>query len=306
MKKETKKKIFFYVKIGVSLLFFYLLFTKFVDIKKVILQIGEIKYYMLVLCLIVTLVSIFLRASRWKLISRYLKKEISFKDSLLFYFRGIYYGSVTPAKAGEFIRGYDYAKKYGINKGDGFSSVFFERIFDVIFPLVFVLIFFLLGKILNILAAFFISVLITAVFWFVLIYLSKYLIKYIRKMKFLKDLTILKSKPDTRLFLNSFLTFCIWLCYSLIALIVLYSMNIHTIPFYFLFFAVCLANIIILIPITPNGWGLREGAYVFLFSQFTNFTDANTSLLFSVVFVLLSTYFLAIIGLILEFTKFRR
>ena len=306
MKKETKKKIFFYVKIAVSLLFFYLLFVKFIDVKKVITQIGEIKYYILLLCLIVTLLSIVLRAFRWKLISRYFKKELSFKDSLLFYFRGIYYGSITPAKAGEFIRGYNYANKYKISKGDGFSSVFFERIFDIILPFVFIILYFLLGKVLNMYLTFFISVLLTAVLWFVLVYLSKYLIKYTRRIKFLKDLTILKSKLDTRLFLNSFLTFCIWLCYILIALIILYSMNIRTIPFYFLFFAVCLANVIVLIPITPNGWGLREGAYVFLFSQLTNFTDANTGLLFSVIFVLLSTYFLAIIGLILEFTKFRK
>ena len=132
------------------------------------------------------------------------------------------------------------------------------------------------------------------------------MIKYARKIKFLKDLTILKPELNIKLFLNSFLTLCIWLCYSLIALIILYSMNIYNIPFYFLFFAVCLANVIVLIPITPNGWGLREGTYVFLFSQFTKFTNADTSLVFSIILVLLSTYFLALIGLILEFTKFRK
>jgi len=91
----------------------------------------------------------------------------------------------------------------------------------------------------------------------------------------------------------------------LIALVILYSMEIN-IPFYFLFFSVCLANVIILIPITPNGWGIREGAYVFLFSQFTKFTDPNIALLFSIIFALLSTYFLALLGLIMEFVKFRK
>ena len=303
MKKEIKKKIFFYVKLVISLVFFYLLFTKFVDVRKVITQISEIKYYVLILCLFVTLLSILLRALRWKIITKFYKKEISLKDALLFYFRGIYYGSVTPAKAGEFIKGYYYAQKYKISKGDGFSSVFFDRIFDIIFPLIFVTLYFLLGKVLNIFTSLLVIFLLTMFSWFVMVFLLKYLIKYIRKIKFLKDLTIPKVSFDYKLLLKGLLTLSIWSCYVLIGLIVLYSMNVYTIPIHYLFFSVCLASVAILIPITLNGWGIREGTYVFLFSRFV---DANTGLLFSIILVLLSTYFLALIGLILEFTKFRK
>ena len=267
------------------------------------MQISEIKYYILILCLFVTLLSLFLRAVRWKIITKFYKKEISLKDALLFYFRGIYYGSVTPAKAGEFIKGYYYAQKYKISKGDGFSSIFFERIFDVIFPLIFVFIYFLLGKVLNIFTSLLVVFLLTIVSWLVIIFLLKYLIKYARKIKFLKYLTIPKARFDYKLLLNGLLTLSIWSCYVLIGLIILYSMNIHTIPIYYLFFGICLASVAILIPLTLNGWGIREGIYVFLLSRFV---DANTSLLFSIILVLLSTYFLALIGLILEFTKFRK
>jgi len=302
MKKETKNKIFLALKILVSLLFFYILFTKFVNFRNVLAYMKEIKYYILILCLVITFISVLLRAIRWRMISK-LYKNISFKDAVIFYLRGIYYGSITPAKAGEFIRGYYYSEKYKISKHDGFASVFFERIFDVIFPVIVVFSYLLLKNILNIYAFLGVVFILTILSWFILLIVMKYFIKYIRKIKFLKKLSVPRIKFDFRLVLNGLLTTSIWICYTATGLIILNAMHINNIPAYYLLFVVCITNIAVLIPITLSGWGIRESTYVFLLSSYVG---SETSLLFSVIFTILSTYFLAFIGLILEFTKFRK
>lgn len=301
--KETRSKIFFSLKVILSFVFLYVLFTKFIDIKKVVFQITQIKYYFLILCLLIALLILFLQALRWKTITKYYKKEISIKDSILYYLRGTYYGSITPAKAGSYIRGYDYSKKYRIKKFDGFFSVFLERIFDIFLPLAFICIYLLLGKSSNTFLSLFIVFLIISIAWFIAVLIIKYLIKPIRKLRFLRKISLPIVLFDWNLFFNGFLTSLIWLCYVLIGFIVLYSMNIHNIPLYYLFYSVCVATIVVSIPITLNGWGIREGTYVLLLSAYI---DANTTLVFSVISLLLNTYFISLIGLVLEFTKFKK
>jgi glycosyltransferase 2 family protein len=302
MRKEIKEKTILFIKIAVSLLFFYILFTKFVDLKKVISSFSDIRVSLLLLCFFISLATLVIRAVRWKIITKYYKKEISFKDSVLFYLRGIYYGSITPAKAGEFIRGHSYAKKYKVSNAEGFASVFFERIYDILLPLVFVVVYFLFKDYFNFYSAISLSFFLVLFLWFFIVIVSKLLENKIRKIKFLKDLTMPKASIDYKIPLCGFLTLLTWLAYSSVALIILNSMN-QTIPFYYLFFSICVASVAILIPVTLNGWGIREGTYVFLFSKFV---EPSKSLLFSILFVLINTYFLALIGLILEFIQFRK
>lgn len=293
------KRYKLYIKIAITIFFLYILFTKFADFSKIVITLQNMNYLLLILCIILTFLSLIIRALRWRIISVYYGKRLSLRDSIFFYLYGVYYGAISPGRIGEFLRGHKYSEKYGLSKKDGISSVFFERIFDIIGPIVFVILFYFLGKSLHFSYIFILTYLLLPFLW----KLSLRVCSNVKKIKFLKDLHIPSVKVNKETFLLSLLTLFLWGCYSLIALILLFSLGI-SFEFSYIFFSVNLVSLSSLIPITINGFGLREGGYVLLFSLMG--VDASTSLIFSLLFALLATYTLAIVGFAREILKFHK
>ncbi len=62
-------------------------------------------------------------------------------------------------------------------------------------------------------------------------------------------------------------------------------------------FAVCIAMLSLLLPVTISGWGIREAAYVWALSPSV---EPSVSIIFSVTFAFIGTYSLALFGLLCE------
>ncbi len=289
--KDLIKKYKVFIELLVSIIFISILVTKFLDMNNFTKEIEQTNYILLLYTLIFTLLSWIFRAIRWREITT-IYKQISIKDSLKFYLIGVYYGSITPGKIGEFVKGLSYAKKYGISKQNGLASVFFEKVFDIIVFVIFVGSY-LLTK--NLLIMIVCSLVLTPIIWTIFVKLG---IKT-HNIPFLKKINFPKINLNKELFLITITSVITWICFSIVAFIILKSLNV-TIPITYLLYCVSLAVIITIIPISFNGWGLRESAYVFLLKDFIS---PNISIFFSVLFVFLTTYFLAILGLITKLSK---
>jgi uncharacterized protein (TIRG00374 family) len=87
-----------------------------------------------------------------------------------------------------------------------------------------------------------------------------------------------------------------WTCISLTAYLLLDDFGVR-IALSHVIFAVCIAMLSVLLPITISGWGIREAAYVWALSPFV---EPSVSIIFSITFSLIATYSLAIVGLIYE------
>jgi len=127
-----------------------------------------------------------------------------------------------------------------------------------------------------------------------LLYIILYYSKYIKKIKYLDDVILPKFKRKTIVF--AILSITVWITFGLVAKLITLAMG-FSIPFTYMILAVCLAVATTIIPISFNGWGLREGVYIALLAKYM---PSSLSLTLSILFVLTTTYFLALFGLIFE------
>ena len=283
--KNIWRKYNIYIKLIISLTFLYLLFSKFFNIQT-ILELKDFNYKILFLFIPLTLTSLLLRAIRWKLITKTYKK-ITLKDAIKLYLIGIYYASITPGKLGEIVRGLYYSKKYNISKKNGIASVIYDRLFDIITTISLVIAYLINSNlIIMIITAFILSI--------TLLYIILYYSKYIKKIKYLDDVILPKFKRKTIVF--AILSITVWITFGLVAKLITLAMG-FSIPFTYMILAVCLAVATTIIPISFNGWGLREGVYIALLAKYM---PSSLSLTLSILFVLTTTYFLALFGLIFE------
>jgi uncharacterized membrane protein YbhN (UPF0104 family) len=287
-KKNYAGKLIVALKIVVSLLFIYVLMVNFVDLSDFVISIREIKPVFM-LFLILTPFTLVTRALRWQAVTKLDGQQVSFRDALLFYMVGIYYGSITPGKTGEFVRGYRYAKKYGLSKKSGFLSIILERLFDIIVPISFALYFLLTKNALIILLG---SLVCTPFLWLA----SIWLLRFIKRFKFFKDLKIPKPTLNSHVLLASALSVLTWFIFAVIASLFLFSLDVSA-PFSIILMAMALTVLAALIPITVNGWGLRESALIVLLLPYL---DSTKIMIFSILFVFFTTYFIAIMGLFAE------
>ncbi|CAJ35685.1 lysylphosphatidylglycerol synthase transmembrane domain-containing protein [Methanocella arvoryzae] len=274
------------IKISISLLFFYVLFVKVINVEELLLAVSGIRYELLILCLFIAIVSLLLRSVRWKyMISQ--SYTVKYLDLTRLYFIGQYYGSITPGKAGEFIRGYQLQSLTGMTKTEGLISVFFERLYDIVIPIIFI---FTAICFKTSLTVTFCITLILGVISIISLYTiyNRFVVKRFRSLQ-------TAAGSVRTIVIASALTIGVWLCYDIIAYIILYSLN-QNIVFDLVVFSVFAATLISLVPITIGGWGLREGSYIMLLTS----VDPTIAVIFSIIFALLSTYFLGLIGMIIE------
>ncbi len=124
-----KKKLSFWLSIGISILILWYLCTS-LEWKEVASILGNVRWYYLVLWILVFFLALLIRAYRWKLL---------FSKSLHPSFRHLYDSlnvgnlatMVLPLRAGEFIRPLLFSKWNGVSFGKSFASVVIERVFDV-------------------------------------------------------------------------------------------------------------------------------------------------------------------------------
>ena len=118
----------FWLGIGISVFFMALLFRK-IDFNQLWKALQAVDYRFIVLAVICTFVSYFLRAVRW----HYLlipEKKIPLSSLYPATIIGYMANNVLPARLGEFVRAYVLAQREGLQTPAVFASLVIDRLFD--------------------------------------------------------------------------------------------------------------------------------------------------------------------------------
>ncbi|PID57422.1 hypothetical protein CSB45_07845 [candidate division KSB3 bacterium] len=123
-------KIKFWFGILMSAVCLYFVFRN-IDAAKVIETMRSVNYAYLTVSALLQLITIVLRAERWKYLLAPIKK-LTFNQLLPATMIGFMANNVLPARAGEFIRAYVIGKKEHISKTTSFATIILERVCDMI------------------------------------------------------------------------------------------------------------------------------------------------------------------------------
>ncbi|KAF0221894.1 MAG: hypothetical protein FD174_225 [Geobacteraceae bacterium] len=125
-KKCWDKKL--WIGIGISLFFIFLLFRK-IDFNKLQAAFRAMDYRYLWPAVLVTFISYFFRAVRWRFLLLPIKKTLLrnlFPSTIIGYMAN----NLLPARLGEFVRAYVLGEKEGIDKSSVFATLVLDRLFD--------------------------------------------------------------------------------------------------------------------------------------------------------------------------------
>lgn len=242
----------------------------------------------IILSFLVGIPVITLRNARWQSLLKSEGVNIKFTESLLVYFYAVFWGAITPAKLGEFVKILFLNKKH-ISWGKSAASVIFDRLFDITTILLFgitgLLLFFKdINKITYILIAMLGAITIIGIISFLNKKILKKILFNILKRLAVKQESITHSKiqdiaekeiddmfssfnkPLALIIKSLFISFGAWFLYffQLYLLSVALGLRIN------LAIAFAIAAIITalnLIPISISGIGTRDISLIFLFSQ---------------------------------------
>lgn len=126
MKKGVDIK--FWLGIGISVFFMVLLLRK-IDFRQLATALVTVDYRFILLSVLFTFVSYFLRAVRW----RYLlipEKTIPLSSLYPATIIGYMANNLLPARLGEFVRAYVLARREGLQTPTVFASLVIDRLFD--------------------------------------------------------------------------------------------------------------------------------------------------------------------------------
>lgn len=134
----------------------------------------------------------------------------------------------------------------------------------------------------------------SVILWVSMVYLLQ---RFKNRVRMLKDVMDLNSREIFRhALMPAAASILNWACISLTAYILLGTLDVN-ISISRVVFAVCIAMLSVLLPVSLNGWGIREAAYVWALSPFS---EPSVSIMFSITFAIIGTYSLALLGLIFE------
>lgn len=125
---NIKTDLKFWLGICISVFFMVLLFRK-IDFGQLVIALRSVDYRYIVLSVVFTFISYFLRAVRWRylLIS---EKKIPLASLYPATIIGYMANNLLPARLGEFVRAYMLAKREQLETPSVFASLVIDRLFD--------------------------------------------------------------------------------------------------------------------------------------------------------------------------------
>ena len=231
----------------------------------------------IILAIFFSFVVVFFQASKWFILLKKQRIKIGFLETLKFELMSAFYGIITPAKLGSFVK-VAYLQKKVKNIGKSSSSVVLDKIFD--FLTIFIFAFF--GCLVLVKGTLF---LVSLVFLFFIalftIFInknrSKPLLKFIYKKmlpkRFKKNARknfydFYDSIPNKSfLIFFLFFSFLTWIVVYSLTFIVALALNIE-ISYFILIFILPISTLVAHIPITIAGLGTREASLVGLLSLY--------------------------------------
>ncbi len=288
-----KKKILVLLKLIFTLGLFYYLFQK-VPVELVTEKLTSVDVFWLVIALLSYSLSSFISAARWCHIAKSLEVSLTYKSALKLYYLGNFFNQILPSGIGG-----DAVKAVAIARGKetkspAVHSVLLERaaglgvlvgILTLCFPVIYTF-FPSLGYLVLMLAM---GALVSVVAYFVFIANINLLLKrkvtaWIGRLlvdiqKAFGSLTKFAYQVTTSVLVQLLSVFCLYACARAVGADVAI---IHMLAFAPLMF------LLLVLPVSFGGWGLREGVAVMLFAGASVMSEADAltmSLLMGVVVI---------------------
>ena len=313
MRSNKSVRSYNYIRIIGIILFLYILFR--IDLQEVFLTLKNINLFYFFLAIALLPISHILAILKWRMLINSQGLKIPFRPLTEIFFKGFFWGIITPGKLGELWKTKYLSDIIGISGGRSFYTVLMARLIDLIIittvSVVGIINLFLFNRIKI---GWPIIVLLLILNIFIVYFLikkenTKKIVNFL--LKFCISFS-LKKKTDS--FLDEFfrglkqLNFVLFVkllsygfFYYLTSVLTYYILALSlgiSITFFHLFLIIALAWLVLLVPITILGLGTREAGYIFFFAIFN--ISASVAVAFSSL-VLLTGIISSIPGAILFF-----
>lgn len=287
--KKISKKALLY---GIGILIFAIILTR-IDIGAVLSLLTKvnIKYFLLAIPLILFMTVV--RTLRWQYVLQRQNIKLNFQESFLIYLNAIFWGTITPARSGEFAKAI-YLKNKGYSFNQSLSNTIVDRLFDVASVLILgytgLIIFSKLFQ--RELYIFSIVIALLILISLVIFYKKRPFFSLIERLLKFKDFyNNLKILNSSIIIKGIILSLLAWFIYFIQIYILNISLDLH-IPFLFIAIAVSISSLLNLLPITISGIGTRDIIFILIFSQVGIVKESAIALSALVLFVFMINGFI--------------
>jgi uncharacterized protein (TIRG00374 family) len=263
------KNIKFIIEIIICIGIIAYLISK-LDLPKLIEILKSVDYIWIIFTAVIFLFYIIANAYSLKILFDS-KKRIPMLEWLKIYFIGMSLGLVLPGRAGDLSIIY-FTKEKGFEYGESTAFTLTDKLITLIVYLIIASIgVFTILKSSELYIGLIIALLLILGGLFCITpfgrrIITKIIGKYSEKFRgFYNTFKFLAKSHKDKIFVNLLITLTRPVTNGIIMTLVLYSMNIQ-VPFFYLILINAMGLIVSLIPITPNGIGVREGIGAYMFS----------------------------------------
>lgn len=258
-----------------------LLLTKVVDMRAMVHIMASAKFAFLSLAFAVVLFTIFIQAYKWQVLLRAFSLSITFWETVSLFWSGMFFNLFLPSTiGGDVFRGYALVKYTG-KAIDSTTSVLIDRVIGLVSLLLVATVASLIGY--QAIDTLYVGPIIGVCFSLIIVFfvlstnknLAVRLRALARRAKLTRlgeairefNLSMNTCKNHKRVLLHVLLIGIIFqFLASLTGYLISLAIGISLpIPYFFIFIPVI--SIITLLPISINGLGVQDGAYVLLFTQ---------------------------------------
>ena len=270
MEKATIKKYFFNIlKVLVTTLLFIVIFDK-VDINSTIEILKATDSSFFILALLVMTIEVLIANTRWRLILKQLGSNIAYFTALRYLWIGVFFNQALPSSiGGDAVRGYYLCKNEDYSISEATIGVLLDRVIGLL-GLVLLVIFtipLIFESIVTPLTKWTILAIIIAALLAIIMSLIIDLIpNKFSQWKIMNGLVKFSSKGREVLFsfygmLSIILSLIIHLTFVFTAWLLAYGMGLD-ISLTGMLLIVPITNLLIALPISIAGWGIREGLFI--------------------------------------------
>lgn len=270
MEKATIKKYFFNIlKVLVTTLLFIVIFDK-VDINSTIEILKATDSSFFILALLVMTIEVLIANTRWRLILKQLGSNIAYFTALRYLWIGVFFNQALPSSiGGDAVRGYYLCKNEDYSISEATIGVLLDRVIGLL-GLVLLVIFtipLIFESIVTPLTKWTILAIIIAALLAIIMSLIIDLIpNKFSQWKIMNGLVKFSSKGREVLFsfygmLSIILSLIIHLTFVFAAWLLAYGMGLD-ISLTGMLLIVPITNLLIALPISIAGWGVREGLFI--------------------------------------------
>ena len=265
-----------------------------IDISKTIQILSGVNLYYISISICVLLVTIYVRALKWRTIVNFFSKGYTTRQALVTYTIGVAFGAFTPGKAGDLIKVVDLKKVAGIDSKHGISISIFDKIADVIVLMsitlscsILIALKFSTGLNNNLIIG--ILVLIMAGIIFSLTRYAKYVFgpffkilpeklggKIMNLYSYFSGVIEIIKKDKERFFKFIFLTFLSWMLIFFTPYIFTKALHLE-VPFLYFMIFIPVVFFVDALPISVLGVGSRDYALIYLFGLLNMTKEAMVS-----------------------------